>query len=220
MDTQFAANIIAIIAASISAIASLATVAAVWVAVIAIKENRKQTVEAQYGAARPLVIPIGGLFVSQPDHPTWLAWGEFQLQELHLRNIGSGAALNVASVYYPPLAYMINGKASYEAQNELWTCWLGTPIAPGDAIEAIHRKCGSTFYNHRNQIRKHIFNAPPEPLNIPAQKEPMHLARLVVTYHDIFNRKHASIFDMVANIGWGLVAFEENIEEDLHDLQG
>ena len=48
----------------------------------------------------------------------------------------------------------------------------------------------------------------------------MHLARLIITYHDIFKRKHASIFDYVQNVGWQLIAFEENIGEDLYDLQG
>ena len=44
---------------------------------------------------------------------------------------------------------------------------------------------------------------------------------LIITYLDIFRRKHASIFDYVQHThGWQLVEFLEDIKQDLSDLEG
>ncbi len=224
MDSQLAANIIAIVSACVSAIAAVATVVAVWVAVIAIRDNRKQAEETDQGTNRPLLVPEGILLLANEQNPKWLGWGEYQLTDLHIRNMGPGVALNIACVLYPPSTYVIDGKPSENYQEEHWTCWLGSPIAPGEKVEELLRKGDGLFYAHRKYIqvhgREYTFNAPPEPLNKLKEKEPMHLARLIITYQDVFHRKHASIFDLLDKIGWKLVAFEEDIKEDLHDLQG
>ena len=217
MDSQ---TIVTIISAIISAIAALATVSAVVVAIVAINDNRRQNQGTQFGASKPLLVPNDGLFIGQGiDHPNWLGQGNYQLGELHIRNMGSGAAFNVISVYSPPLAYVVNGELSYDAQDVYWTSRLDLPIAPGDSVATAHIKGESFFQVSQKRIRKHTLNAPPEPLNGHSQKEPMHLSRLVITYHDMFNRKHASIFDMVKDEGWKLIAFEEDIKEDLYDLR-
>ena len=44
------------------------------------------------------------------------------------------------------------------------------------------------------------------------------IARLTLTYHDIFGRKHASIFDLTQTGGWVEIAIIPNIEHDLGDL--
>lgn len=223
MNTQLAANIIGIISASISAIVAIATVAAVWVAVIAIKENQNQARKTQYGSLRPLLVPKsnvfeGGMFISQQDHPTWLNWS-IPRQAWHIHNIGTGPALNIASVYYGAESYIVDGKRSDHAKDIHWTWWASTPIVPNEEVEAWYDIGSSNFYANHKHIGKHTFNAPRESLQQQYQKEPMHLARLIITYQDVFSRKHASIFDMVQNIGWQLIAFEEDIKGDLHDLQ-
>jgi len=96
VDSQLIANII-------SAIAALATVAAVWTAMVVIKENRKQAQQTHYNSSRPFLVPglsltMGGMFMAQYDHPTWLEWSTPQ-QGWHMQNIGTGPAFNVASVY-------------------------------------------------------------------------------------------------------------------------
>ncbi len=217
MDSQLVTNII-------SSIAALATLAAVWVAVIAILDNRKQAVQTDYGTYRPLLIPEGILLLANEQNPRWLSWGEYQLSDLCIRNVGSGVALNIACVLYPPSSYIIDGKRSDRYQEEHWTNWLRFPIAPGDKGEEDPvRKGNSASFTNRKCIRgrtqEYTFNAPPESANILEEKEPMHLARLIITYQDVFNRKHASIFDVIENIGWKLIAFEEDIKEDLFDLQ-
>jgi len=217
MDSQLAANII-------SSIAAASTLAVVVIAYIAIKDNRKQARQTQFDSSRPLLVPEGILLLANEQNPKWLSWGEYQLTDLHIRNMGSGVALNIACVLYPPSTYVIDGKPSDNYQEEHWTCWLGSPIAPGDKVEELLRKGDGLFSANRKYIRRHgreyTFNAPPEPLNKLNEKEPMHLARLIITYQDVFHRKHASIFDMLDNIGWKQIAFEEDIKEDLHDLQG
>ena len=46
---------------------------------------------------------------------------------------------------------------------------------------------------------------------------PIAVARLTITYHDIFGHKHATIFDYMAWRQWRYVAFLRNIREDLED---
>ncbi len=78
----------------------------------------------------------------------------------------------------------------------------------------------STFYEDRKHIRDHKFNAPPQPFFSFQSKEPTYVCRVVTTYHDIFGRKHASIFQYrLMPPSWECVAFEEAIAEDLHDLE-
>lgn len=217
MESQLVTNVI-------NAIIAIAAVAAVWAAVLGVRENRKQAQQTQYSSARPLLVPglsitFQGMFIAQKDHPTWLEWSTPQ-QGWKISNIGTGPAFNVACVYYGAESYVVNGKRSDHTKDVHWTCWLGLPIIPNETAEASLALGNGLFYVDHNHIRQHSFNAPPEPMPTPVQKEPMHVARLTMTYHDIFKRKHASIFDYVQNVGWQLIAFEEDIKEDLHDLQG
>ena len=39
-----------------------------------------------------------------------------------------------------------------------------------------------------------------------------------MTYQDIFRRKHASIYDLIFRQGWQVVAFIDDITNDLRDL--
>jgi hypothetical protein len=53
------------------------------------------------------------------------------------------------------------------------------------------------------------------------KRTPLHSARSIATYVDVFGRKHASVFDYVAHTkGWEMIEFIPDIEEDLHDLEG
>lgn len=169
--------------------------------------------------SHPFLVPSGGTLLYQNGHPTWLDW-HVNHQIVMIRNMGTEPALNVASVIYGAESYLVEGLRSDHAQDIHWTCWLGVPIAPNETVEAVHNLGSSIFFSGHNQIRQHGFNAPPETFASPIQKEPMHTARITITYHDSYHRKYASIFDMVQNIGWQLISFEEDIEEDLHNLQG
>ncbi|MCL4508490.1 MAG: hypothetical protein M1296_03060 [Chloroflexi bacterium] len=44
------------------------------------------------------------------------------------------------------------------------------------------------------------------------------IARLTLTYQDIFMRKHAGVFDYIDHYGWQCVALLADIPKDLEDL--
>lgn len=215
MDSQLAANVI-------SAVVALATLAAVLTAIVAIRDNRKQTQQTQYNSSRPLLVPEGAPKF-QGDKPQWLDWNVNE-QVLAVRNVGSGVALNVASVLYGCESYVVDWATNKRSESEKsihWTCWLGVPIASDETKEATHKKGNGNFYEKNMHIGQHSFNAPPEPRVVPHQNQPFIIARITITYLDIFKRKHASIFDYVQHTGgWQLVEFLEEIKEDLSDLEG
>ncbi len=77
------------------------------------------------------------------------------------------------------------------------------------------------YIKSRDRKQKPIpFNAPKQPLSQPTSKEPRCICRVTITYHDIFHRKHASIYDLVFREGWQVVAFIDDITNDLSDLVG
>jgi len=143
---------------------------------------------------------------------------------ISVRNVGSGVALNIASVVYGCESYLVewntNRRSDYEKDIH-WTCWLGVPIASGETKEAIHKKSNGIFYDKNKHIGQHSFNAPPEPRAVPKQDQPFITARITITYLDIFNRNHANFFDFVQHTGgWQLVEFLEDINKGLHSLEG
>lgn len=177
-----------------------------------------------YEDRRPLLVPSGSP-AFQTEHPNWLDW-HVQVQEMDLRNIGPGPALNVASVLYGCESYLVGDNPGTQArvsdqQDEHWTCWLGRPITPGTAEPVAYPKGASIFRGEHKLIGAHHFNAPPEPTfqALMLNRGSMHSARVVTTCTDIFGHKHASIFDYVPHErGWRLIEFIPDIAEDLHDM--
>src|SRR5258708_38286685 len=90
---------------------------------------------------------------------------------------------NVAFVYYGAGSYLVNGQRSDHSKDIHWTGWLGFPIVPHETVEASLNLGNGLFYSPNKYIRHYTFNAPPEPFPPPVQKEPMHVARLIATYH-------------------------------------
>lgn len=169
--------------------------------------------------AVPRLVPVGAP-VFQEGHPNWLKWDADE-QHLSIRNIGTGAAFNVESTLYGCESYVINNHHPDGSENLLWTCWLGVPIAPGEHIECAYKRGGGMFFEEERHIGEYHFNTPAEPtfaeLNHGAS---LHLARIVLTYHDDRQVKYASICDYVPHTGgWHVIAFLSNIKDDLSDLQ-
>jgi hypothetical protein len=135
-------------------------------------------------------------------------------QRISIHNVGAGVALNVASVLF---GESYNTVSDYAIKYIHWTCWLRVPVAAGLVMKADH-KLNRGLNDDVNYMRigSYTLNAP-EPN--PNFSLPNTLARITITYLDIFRRKHASIFDYVETDGWQLVEFLEDITDDLHDLQ-
>lgn len=217
----------------ISTAALVATLAVVvWYTVktsqmaAATRDMAQVSQQQRYDQQRPLLIPHGTPAL-QDDKPNWLNW-QAKDQDITLRNVGIGPALNVACVLYGCESYDTSPVGtpvvrSDDMKDTHWTGWLGMPIAPNEAMPADLRIGRSIFFEDRKQIGSHSFNAPPQPTlgEIMYGNASMRLARMMITCVDVFGRKHASVFDYVQHInGWQLVEFLPDVAEDLHDLAG
>ncbi len=172
--------------------------------------------EAQFQQERftehlPLLIPEGAPKF-QRAKPQFLNWATNE-QRISIHNVGPGVALNVASVLYGESYNTLSDDARTYMH---WTCWLGVPVAAGLVMKAVHKLRRGLFDEETMLIGSYTLNAPEPERNLTL---PNTLARITITYLDIFRRKHASIFDYVETVGWQFVDFPEDIPQDLYDLQ-
>jgi hypothetical protein len=93
------------------------------------------------------------------------------------------------------------------------------PLGPGESRPAKLR-LGGTLIPGDAQLAGHELYAPPK----PSQYELMVMgqynivARLTITWEDVFKRKHAGIYDYIDVFGWYCVGLFEDTERDLEDL--
>ncbi len=208
-------------------VAAIGTIAAVIVALRIANKSGKQAQEQssqlQYGAMRPVLV-IHGDDASLPrssNNNLWMDWSASEIK-LHMYNAGNGPALNIASVIYGAESYVVGtlGSRVDDSQDIHWTCWDGNYLKAGEDSIQRYALGASTFFEGNKQIRRHKFNAPAQPSFSLQPKEATYICRVVTTYHDIFGRKYASIFDyQFIPQSWVFIALEEDIAEDLNDLE-
>lgn len=193
----------------------LATAAAVWVGFIAIKDGRKQadearqealeaqrqTQEAQYDLQRPLLRPkeTANLFWSRDRQ---IEFSRPIMQEIE--NFGLGIALNINGVIF-----------GLPGSNHM-TLYTPEELPSGKPSKLSGKSIGGLALKETMKIKDYPLVAPEEPKDDNGQ--PLYWARLTLTYHDIFGRKHASIFDCRGQDTWEPVVFLKNIPADLDDL--
>jgi hypothetical protein len=188
------------------------------------RDQVQQSLEARYDQYRPLLFPNGAKFVLSIGQAITLPGQEYPFADLNLPhyhvalvNIGSGHALDVRGVLYgPPPTDRQSPRHHYfrfrgpilSGQEDEECSEIETVIIPGETT--IGRDRQYTFY------------APPLPSldQILNSDTPTIVARLIVTYRDIFNRKHASIFDYSVQQEWRSVdgGFLPNIPKGIEDL--
>lgn len=211
-------------------VASVATGAAVWLAFVGQRqvkmgqqqlavsqEQVRQSLEALYDNRRPILVPTSPLPLLENGNRK-----HFDFQQascpLTVRNVGSGIALNVRAVIHPPKP---DGSPSYLTSRQ--TLWLGIPVDAGESVET-ETRVGMTVVSGDATIEGEstpsTLYAPPE----PSMREMMLLdtayivGRLTMTYHDVYGRKHASVFDFTDLGLWECVRVVRDIPKDIEDL--
>jgi hypothetical protein len=116
-----------------------------------------------YEEHRPLLVPSNPAPEFQPGHPNWLLW-QAQEQALGLTNVGTGPALNIASVLYGCESYLIGDNPGTQtrdtgSQDTHWTCWFGKPLSPGEAKSATYPLGASIFCEDHKRMGAYSFNA-------------------------------------------------------------
>ena len=163
-------------------------------------------------------------------------WSQQQVK-IDVQNVGNGPAFNIRSVIYGPEATAVPNVASTgwshrsdEKENH-WYDWTTDAVRPGKKKALEYALAGTQSPIKFAKTYKHIqpkghkqkpipFNAPAQPLAPPSQTEPWCVCRVTITYHDIFHRKHASIYDLIFRQGWQVIAMIDDISKDLSDLVG
>jgi len=186
---------------------------------VQIAEGKEQAEQERHDKVLPFLVPMDAP-VFDDIHGNLLKW-EASIQDITLRNMGVGIALNVASVLLGCESYNWEpGKPRIAGVFERhWTLWLDVPVAPLDKVRCAYLINNGSFREENRHVAGYSFFAPPEPERVDVQHGALQItARIILTYQDIFSRKYASIYDYVQTIGWRLVK-STPIEKDLYDLE-
>jgi hypothetical protein len=155
-----------------------------------IEENKKQTLETIHNQHRPILVC--------PYHP--VPDTLLQHSPMPIKNVGVGIALNIRVV----LSY-----ASTDAGEKLQRGFIiPSVLAPGEK-EMISLNTPE-LKNIPEKIGEHSF--------FPEDPDTSYKQRLVITYQDIFNRKHLSIFDGRLSTNWKPYVIEPNFQYGIDDV--
>jgi hypothetical protein len=200
------------------------------VALYAIQQNRKQTKEnwdhsqqqvkeERHHQSQPIVVPVGeftpsaivsgpGLYMSN-GIVNWNYQGKIRLE---LQNMGRGVALNVHCILYGSdsmyTAQFVAWNNGPIGKNPIQVIYEHSPqllLSPGDSIDEVHP----------------LYDTSPPSSSNPAED---HIACLTITYQDLFEIKHMSIFNYTLDHRWECVtigkipAINEKPPLDLKEL--
>ena len=165
--------------------------------------------EQQFNQSRPVLYPVGGLgnIIETSGGKPHVKWGN-QLQVIDgLRNIGVGPALNIYGILFglplkstPPMP-----------PHERYVVWNYPALSPDQEGDKITLQL---FTNLSSETTIGGY-----PLYVPEDADHIGIiARFTLTYHDVFNRKHASIYDYHSQSGWRSRGHFPNIDHDIYEL--
>jgi hypothetical protein len=102
-----------------------------------------------------------------------------------------------------------------------FTFWFLSALVPGATDVEVRMKKGAGIVSGSTKIGDHTLEPPRCQTRIGTWPLEVYeaLARLCITYKDVFGRKHLSVFDYGVNDDWVQVAFVADIEQDLADLE-
>jgi hypothetical protein len=205
----------------------IAAVAAVWLAV-QIRQLVEASQEQLYSQQLPVLVPIEPLISA--DYRISDNFGGYNRQRnpgydrsltyatIAIRNSGPGIALNIWGVVFEAEPELVVHKQTGQRHSHHYAL----PLEPGKDIK-VEWTAGGLPMNGDAEIgatiRYKLF-APGKPTSAESQHgETEKVARLTLTYSDIFGRKHAAVYDFTAQNQWETVAYLRNIAKDLSDLE-
>ena len=202
----------AAVQAGSSVVIAVLTIALVWVThryADVVKQQR-------FDLSRPVIHPSGAPPLTESGD---IDWNKSRC-ELQLRNIGNGIALIVCGVIFPP-----EPKDQVGILPARYTLWREPtiPMEPDDRAYKFQQ--GVTKIPGEAKIGPHTLFAPSRSTpRRPTRAESMlhgrynTLARLTLTYEDIFRHKHAALFDYIDLYGWQSIGLISDISTSLEEL--
>ncbi len=188
-----------------------------------IAENRRLVTEERQYQNRPIMVPreeiFGNAIVSlssetfEPSESLYASddridWSWNHAVGLKLHNMGSGPAFNLHCVLYGP------EKICYSQ----FVSWDNGPIAEKNAIDIdlMHSSELQLLHNDSVDGKHPLYDMS---LDSPSNPWAYRIACLTLTYHDLFGKKHVSIFHYTLQHRWVHVAIEEIPGEPPLDLK-
>ncbi|HML24785.1 MAG TPA: hypothetical protein PKD09_24235 [Aggregatilinea sp.] len=167
-------------------------------------EETKKANDAQIKRAqRPLLVPKRDLPVQFLDNIT-------SGIPLDIQNVGTGVATNIWGVLAP--------HSTQNLQNPPYLLSVRYPLPlPHSETTTMNFEQGGITHFDQDQICD-------KPLFLPANPSSKHpyaqrfVARLTLTYRDIFGDKHSSTFDLTQNHVWVQLAICNEISKDLEEV--
>lgn len=169
-----------------------------------------ETREQRFDEFLPVLHPFGNI----PIDVDGVDWNKPEMN-IQLRNVGRGVALIVCGVLFPP-------KPETPSKDVIrrYTIWRETPFLPEAHSRIVTLKQGKTIMGGDITIGKYTLFAQKKPSRqemMVASKYNI-VARLTLTYQDIFRRKHAAVFDYIESYGWQCIGLLSNIAKDFEDI--
>jgi hypothetical protein len=204
-----------------SVVAACGAVGAAAAATILVRITQKQNDLAQrefFSGFRPIVIPTWPLDLAQGTNAQKYV-DLTTTQTVRIKNIGPGVALNLSLVLFGPPPDPPSGLLPNRVM-----AWLEPPLASGEE-RPLSLPVGQSNFNGdvyvANDPNLALF-APPHPSkqDFMIGSADMFVARMTITYHDVFERKHSSTYDFDVLGRWFSRGYQEDIPQDLWDLEG
>ncbi len=174
-----------------------------------IEASERQAKEALYNQQKPVLVPVGDLgnIIGTSDGKLYVKW-DYQNQVIGgLRNAGVGPALNIYGILFGP-PYITTPPTPPRERYVVWNYPALSPGQEGDEITL------QQFTNISSEITIGGY-----PLYVPDDADHIGIiARFTLTYHDVFGRKHASIYDYHSQSGWRNRGHFPNIDHDIYEL--
>jgi len=181
----------------------------------AINQGHTHSLETLHALNRPILAPRAPLSLHNND----LNW-DSQHCTVRLKNVGTGVAINIWGILLPP-------KKPESVESPLHYCLRAhVPISQEDNDIDSYFLLEEKKYYGDEMIEKRDGTSKQYSLCPPSLSEPSdavdgkyaYVARLTLTYTDVFGRKHASIYDHTDRHRWKFVAHLDDIRDDLEDI--
>ncbi len=173
------------------------------------QEQVKVSQEQQFNQFRPVLYPVGSLedIIDRSAGKPHIKWG-YQNQVIDgLRNIGVGPAFNIYGILFGlPLI-----TTPPKPPTDRYVVWNHPALTPGESGDKITLE-QSTNISSETTIGGY-------PLYVPDDVDHIGIiARFTLTYHDVFGRKHASIYDYHSQSGWRNKGHFSSIDYDIYEI--
>ncbi len=181
----------------------------------AFAEKRANSLELLYALQRPILVPRAPLGLRNND----LNW-DSQHYTVSIKNVGAGVALNIWGVLLPPKkAGMVELAQQYCLRSHV-------PLSQEDRDIETYFLLEEKKFRDDEMIEKRdgtgeLYSLYPyfvDPVLDGVDGTYTYVARLTLTYADVFGRKHASIYDYTNRHRWKFVAHIDDIRKDLEAM--